>query len=138
MRLPTYEEINVYNSLDEITACKRFLNVTLSQAEQLCRESSLDFAQDLMWIGPIAFQFYLPAAINYVESDYAIGDSDIINCLSSVLEYRWAEPEFLAAAGDVTRLLDYVATHFEKFEVDAGIYGDLLGTYEKLCRRIQE
>ena len=33
MRLPTKDEINVHESLDEISACEHFLNKTLEEAE---------------------------------------------------------------------------------------------------------
>lgn len=39
--LPTCREINVYDSLDERSACEHFLGKTLEEAEALFRENSL-------------------------------------------------------------------------------------------------
>lgn len=132
MRLPTKDELNIYNSLDEITACKHFYNKTLKEAEVLFRENSLNYCQDLMWMGPKAFNFYLQAATNYLQSDYSAGDNDIINCLHSVVEYRRKEKEFSLAILRVNTIVGYVIDNYEKFEIDNTIYGDLLTTYKQL------
>ena len=54
-RLPTAEEINVFDSLDERCAVKNFLGKDLDQAQALFREISLYYQEDLMWMGPKAF-----------------------------------------------------------------------------------
>jgi len=56
-RLPTAEEINVFDSLDERCAVKNFLGKDLEQARSLYRENFLKRQEDLMWMGPIAFRF---------------------------------------------------------------------------------
>lgn len=132
MILPTKDELNIYNSLDEITACKHFYNKTLTEAEVLFRENSLNYCQDLMWMGSSAFKFYLQAAINYLQSQYSVGDNDIINCLFSVVEYRRKEKEFLLAIDHVNTMIAYVIDNYDKFEVDINIYGDLLARYRQL------
>ena len=63
-------------SLDEGSACKHFLGKTLTEAEALFREASLYYQEDLMWMGPRAFQFYLPAALNDLKSEAARGPND--------------------------------------------------------------
>jgi hypothetical protein len=50
--LPTREEINVYNSLDEQWAVKMFLGKDLKEAEAMFREGFLSYQEDLMWMGP--------------------------------------------------------------------------------------
>jgi hypothetical protein len=138
MRLPTKDEINIYNSLDEITAYEHFYNKTLKEAEALFRENSLTYGQDLMWMGPRAFNFYLQAAITYLQSDYSVCDSDIINCLYSVVEYRWEEKEFSLAIDRVNTMIDYVIDNYDKFEVDSTIYGDLLAAYRQLQIQLKD
>ena len=138
MRLPTKDELNIYNSLDEITASKHFYNKTLNEAEALFRENSLSYGQDLMWMGPRAFNFYLQAATNYLQSDYSAGDSDIVNCLYSVVEYRWKEKEFLLAIDGVNTMIDYVIDNYDKFEVDNTIYGDLLAIYRRIQGQLKD
>lgn len=43
MQLPSRDEINVHDSLDERSACDSFLGKTLEQAEALFHENSLDY-----------------------------------------------------------------------------------------------
>src|SRR6185437_15714897 len=58
--LPTAEEINVFDSLDELDAVEHFLGKDLEQAQSLFRENFLRYQEDLMFMGPKAFQFYVP------------------------------------------------------------------------------
>lgn len=138
MELPTKDEINVYNSLDEITACKHFLNKTLEEVEVLFRESSLAYGQDLVWMGPRAFDFYLQAVINYLQSDYSAADNDIVNCLCSVIEYKLEEEGFSLVRDKVNTIIDYVIANYDKFEVDTNIYGDLLEKYRQLHNQLKD
>jgi hypothetical protein len=63
MSLPTSDDFNIFNSLDEETASKHFLNKTLIEAQALFREDGLTYCQDFMWMGPKAFNFYIEALI---------------------------------------------------------------------------
>ena len=63
--IPTSNEINVYDSLDERSACEHFQGKNLDEAELLFRENSLCYQEDLMWMGPMAFRYYVEAAIRY-------------------------------------------------------------------------
>ena len=138
MQLPTENEINIYNSLDEITASEHYYNKSLKEIEVLLRDYSLDYCQDLMWIGPVAFNFYLDAIINYLKSKFSDGDSDIVNCLLSVMEYRLEQKEFVLAVKPVNIIVDYIIGHYDKFEVDAAIYTDLLPKYNKLKNDLKD
>ena len=88
MNLPTAKEMDPYDSLDGQRACKNFLGKNLDEAEALFRENSLHYQEDLMWMGPIAFRYYVAAAISYIQSEAAVGDSDFINCFVGLLEFR--------------------------------------------------
>jgi hypothetical protein len=57
MQLPKKDEINVYGSLDEKRATEHFLGKTLEQAKSLFRMNNLCYFEDLMWMGPKAFNF---------------------------------------------------------------------------------
>jgi hypothetical protein len=132
MSLPTADDFNNFNSLDEKTASKHFLNKTLTEAQALFRENSLTYCQDFMWMAPRAFNFYLEALFNYLKSDDSTGDNDIVNCLPSVVEYRWDDEEFSSAADRVRMMIDYVIANYGKFQVDHTIYGDLLEKHKTL------
>jgi hypothetical protein len=132
MSLPTPDDFNVFNSLDEETASKHFLNKTLIEAQALFLEDGLTYCQDFMWMGPKAFKFYLEALFNYLKSDDSIGDSDIVNCLLSVVEYRRNDEGFSSAVDRVRTIIGYVIANYGKFQVDPAIYGDLLKKYKAL------
>ena len=137
MRVPTRDEVNVYNSLDEITACEHFCGKTLEEADALFRENGLHYCQDLMWMGSKAFTFYLQAAINYLQSEASREDSDMINCLKGVVEYRKNEEAFDSARDRVRSMVDYVINHYDKFDVDIAIYGDVLGAFRQLQNELK-
>jgi hypothetical protein len=127
MSLPTHEEINVHDSLDERHACKNFLGKTLEQAEAMFRESPLYYQEDLMWMGPVAFRFYVPALINYIQSSASKGDSDIVNCFAGVLEFRleYERPDLVPIACELTQACRYIVDHHDFYELTEGISGDL-------------
>jgi hypothetical protein len=119
-KLPSQSEINVHGSLDERRACKNFLGKTLDDAEQLFRENSLFFQEDLKWMGPIAFCFYIEAAIAYVKSESFEGDADIISCLASTLELRLASnaSELRNSAKVLEDFCDHVLNNWERYKID--------------------
>ena len=49
--LPTREEINVHDSLDERSACKSFLGKTIEETEASLRDGHLHLCGDMMWMG---------------------------------------------------------------------------------------
>jgi hypothetical protein len=133
MTVPSERDINVADSLDEITAVKHFLNKTVEEAEELFRENSFAYQEDLMWMGPRAFHYYLQAAINYVKSEHAAGDDQIIDCLHMILRFRSEVEGLRSLATDaVLDLIDHVIGHYGKFNVDPGVFGDVLEKYKKL------
>jgi len=138
MKLPTKEDINVYNSLDEISAQKNFLNKTIEEAELLFRENSIKYQEDLMWMRIKAFDFYMQSLINYLQSDYSKGDSDIINCMYDNIEFQMNNNNFSIATNSVKTMIDYVIIDYNKFDVEEEkvmnlkIYGNLLEKYKQL------
>src|SRR5690242_15018933 len=129
MALPSESEINVHNSLDEIAAKEHFLNKTLYQAEQLFRENSSLYQEDLMWMGPRAFAFYLRAATMYLMSTDSKSDDHFISCLSEIISFRSQQPGFELALDSVKELIEYVIENYQKFSVQTEVYGDLLSKY---------
>jgi hypothetical protein len=136
--LPTREEINVHDSLDERSACKSFLGKTIEEIEALLRDGHLDLFGDLMWMGPVAFQFYVPAAIQYLQSLESKGDSDTINWFLGLLEFRFEyDLELLQPiAKELTDVCRFIVEHYNQFVVTPEIYGDLRPRYQKLIQRL--
>ena len=135
MRLPTASEINpIPEDLDGKYAVKHFLGKTLEEAEGLFRENSLHYQEDLMFMGPVAFRFYVHAAINYIQSPEAIGDPDIINCFAGILKVQLgcAAEELAPVAAALASVCDYILEHYDQFDVMPEIYGDLRPRYQQL------
>lgn len=121
-------QINVHNSLDERHACKMFLDKSIEEAEKLFCENALFYQEDLMWMGPIAFRFYVEAAIRCIQSETSSGDSDIICCLASVLEFRMG-PELVPIAAKLALICAYIVEQCERFDLTPKIYGDVRARY---------
>ncbi len=135
MRLPTEDEINpVPEFLDGQSAVKHFLGKDLEQAEQMFRQAGLVYQEDLMFMGPAAFRFYVQAAISYLRSDSATGDSDMINCFAGVLRFRleYEADELVPVAEMLASVCGFIVLNYERFDVTPKIYGDLRPRYEAL------
>jgi hypothetical protein len=133
--LPTREEINVYDSLDERIACEHFLGKTLDEAETLFRENSGYYQEDLMWMGPRAFAFYLDAALSYLRSDAGAGDDHFVDCLQVILRFRRDEEGFALALDGARRLVDYVVDSYVKFD-PSGECDDLRNSFRELQEQL--
>ena len=127
MSLPTREEINIHDSLDERSACKNFLGKTLPEAEAMFQEAPLAYQEDLMFMGLVAFRFYVQAAISYIESESATRDSDMINCFTGVLEHRleWEQGELVPISGRLASVCAFIIDHYNHFDLTPEIYDDL-------------
>jgi hypothetical protein len=135
MQLPTASEINpTPGNLDEQCAARNFLGKTLGQAEAMFREAALLYQEDLMFMGAPAFRFYVPAAINYIRSDAAAADSDMINCFAGILEFRleYEAGEMVAVAPLLASACRHIVDGYERFDVTPAIYGDLRPRYKSL------
>jgi hypothetical protein len=86
--LPTRKDINVYNSLDEQSAEKAFLGKELKEAEVMFREGFLSYQEDLMWMGPRAFCFYVQAAIAYLLSPASARDCEAVGSFPLSVEFQ--------------------------------------------------
>ncbi len=134
MTLPTRQDINVHDSLDARTACEHFLGKSLAEAEALFRENSLYYQEDLMFMGAPAFRFYVQAAMSYMQSEAAAGDSDIISCFAGILEHRlgYEAEELRPISPRLASICGYVLEHYERFDLKPEIYGDLRPRFQAL------
>jgi hypothetical protein len=138
-RLPTAEEINVFDTLDERHAVDVFLGKDLEQAEALFRENFLYYQEDLMFMGPKAFAFYVPAAIRYLLSADSSGDFDAANTFCGVIESRLDhEPGAISPVGPLIREgIVGMLGDFDRYGCDEAIYGDLAARYSDLLSRLK-
>jgi hypothetical protein len=134
-KIPSRADIDIHGSLDEARASKNFLGKSLDEAEALFRENSLHYQEDLLWMGPVAFRFYIRAAIHHVQSEHATGDSDIINCLAGTLSF-WHEhhpAELVPCARVLADFCRTVREQFDRFDADPEIYVGLREKYQHLA-----
>ena len=120
LSLPTREEINVHDDLDGRWACKKFFGKTLEEAEALFRENSLHYGSDLLWMGPIAFRFYVQAAIRFIQSDDASLQADFIYGFWSTLKIRMDDEaeELAPVAKSLAAVCRYIVENWSKFDFD--------------------
>lgn len=137
MTVPTRNDINVHDSLDERKACEHFLGKTVEQAEALFRENPIYYQEDLMWMGPVAFRYYIRAATNYIRSGAATGDSAMVICLASLLEFRleYESAELEPVAQELAAVCGYVLDHYERFILTPGIFPDVPDKLHKLRQK---
>ena len=129
--LPTKTEINGYDSLDEQVAERHFLGKTLAEAEAMFRENSHTYQEDLLYMGPRAFAFYLAAAVNYVESEASAEDDEIVSMLLYIIENQKG-PDFDILSPDISRLTRHVIENYPKFAVNEDTRGAIYGQYKDL------
>ena len=135
MRLPTAKEINPFpDDLDGQSAEQHFLGKTLQDAEAMFKENSLYYQEDLMFMGPSAFRFYVQAAIAYIQSEAATGDSDMINCFAGILEQRleFERVELVPIAEQLASICAYIVEDYTRFDLTPEIYGDVRPRFQAL------
>lgn len=143
--LPTAKEISPaygtnHEDLDSAHAMECFYGKTLEQAELLFRQNALHHQEDLKWMGPVGFRFYVQSFTRYLESSHSAGDSDAANCFASLLKYLLDEgPKTVAPVADqLAKTCQHILQHYEKFEINPDIYGDLRPDYEVVIARLNK
>jgi hypothetical protein len=137
-RPPTAEEINIFDSLDERCAVEHFLGKNLEQAQALFRENFLRYQEDLMWMGPIAFRFYVPAAINYLASKDADHNADAASSFCALIEFRLDNDaaEIAPVRSIIREGILEILGDFDRYECDRDIHSNVDERYRALIRRL--
>lgn len=95
---------------------------------------AVSYAEDLMWMEPVGFRFYIKAFTRFCLSERATGDSDAINGVESALRI-WLEQrpqELMPCAKMLADFCQTVVEQFARFDADTDIYGPLCAKYEEL------
>jgi hypothetical protein len=134
MTVPTREEINPFDDLDGRVACENFLGKSLDEALELFRENPLEYQSDLLWMGIVAFKFYLPAAIQFIKQETSGEHSDFVAHFSGTLESKLENEskELVSVANQLVDVCDYIIQNWQRFEEGAEAYGDVLARYNTL------
>jgi hypothetical protein len=132
--LPSLSDINVFDSLDERSAAEHFHGKDLRQAEDLFRDNFLCYQEDLMWMGPRAFYYYVQAAIAYLLGPDADGDSDAANSFCGVVEFQLEHScDAIRPAHPLLRdAIRAILNNFSRFDCDPKTYGDVASRYRAL------
>lgn len=87
-QLPSENDISVHDTLDELAAVTRYFGKNLHEVEKSFRDGGLSYVEDLMWMGPKAFTYYVFAAINYLKSKYSLEDIETVSSLIAAIEFH--------------------------------------------------
>ncbi|MDA7978121.1 MAG: hypothetical protein MPJ50_05050 [Pirellulales bacterium] len=137
--VPSYEDINVFDSLDERAAAKNFLGKDLKQAEEMFQEGLEFFTEDLMFMGPQAFCYYVQAAIAYLTSPASKGDETGVFSFCSTLEF-WLSEDWEKISPVHNLIQNGVATITELFRqrhFDPNEYEDVPDRYKAMLDRMR-
>ncbi len=87
-----------------------------------------------MWMGVVAFRYYLPAVVQFVRSEAATDDSDFIAHFASTLEFRleYEAQELQPVAAQLADLCRYIVEHWSRFESGSEFYDDVRTRYQTL------
>jgi hypothetical protein len=139
-RLPTAEEINVFDSLDERCAVANFLGKDLEQAQELFRDSFQRYQEDLSWMGPKAFRFYVPAAINYLLSSDSKDDGDAVSSFYYLIDHalHWDAAKLPAVALIIREGIVGILAKFDQYNFDQITREKVAARYQRLLSRLQQ
>ncbi|MEM7678737.1 MAG: hypothetical protein AAF449_22375 [Myxococcota bacterium] len=137
--LPTQSDINVFGSLNEQSAVEHFLGKDLLQAELLFKNNFLCYQEDLMWMGPKAFCFYVQAAVNYLLGPDSDGDSDAVSSFLICVQFQYDDhaKHLRSITGFLINAMESIASRVDRYECDVDIYGDVGMKYRGVIERLQ-
>jgi hypothetical protein len=139
--IPSKEDFQLFpirsQDLDGWSAWEHFGGHTLEEAYEIFCSNPLYYQEDLMWMTPKPFCFYLPVFLRYLKSEDSDGDSGAISFVASVLEFQLAYAEDISSAfACIDLICQFVLDHFKKFEDDFWIYGDLRAKYQAIRNQV--
>ncbi|MDB5390282.1 MAG: hypothetical protein JWM11_5928, partial [Planctomycetaceae bacterium] len=113
MSLPTRKQINPYDHLDGQSAERDFFGKDLAAAETMFQECAA-YTEDLQFMGPVAFQYYVQAAIRYLRSDAATRGfiGGFFCALQSQFEVN--SEELVPIAGELASICGYIVEHHDR------------------------
>ena len=133
MNTPIEKDINVHNSPDEISASKNFLNKTREEAATLfAGKNGFNYLEDLMWMGPKAFAYYLQSAFDYLRVTKDMEQDTFLSMLYTAVEFHCEHDENIDLAREtINELTDFVLEHYDEFDINE-VYSDLRQKYQDL------
>jgi len=122
---------------DTATAIKHFLGKSQEDAFHLFVGATLGHFEDLMYMGPVAFVYYLEPAVRYIESEPLGGAfcAAEFGFLALPIEGQLRDhPEIIPDCCEtVKRFCNHVLNHWDRHEIDEEIYHDLQGRIQAIA-----
>lgn len=119
-RIPTEEEISRFDSLDERSAVEHFLGKSLAEGGLLFRDNGAYYSEDLMWMGPRAFNYYVQAAANYIRSSESQDDTFAVagTVLAAETQLRNNRSEIDEVIPLIRGIVHYILLNLDKFDFE--------------------
>lgn len=138
MSIPSKEEWGVIQkgSLDEEHAYKQFFGLSVAQAQEKFKAHALFYQEDLYYMPPAVFSYYVRAYINYIKSEDAVEDSDGASALIQLVNWT-LEEDTVIASETIKRLVEtaaFVSNKQAYYAADVDIYGCFKEAYKKIAR----
>ncbi|MDR0522040.1 MAG: hypothetical protein LBH00_09350 [Planctomycetaceae bacterium] len=128
MKIPDETDWNHDNpmNLDVRHAKKNFFGKNLTEAEELLASNALYYQEDIFWMPPVPFQYYIHAYINYLLSEKSKDDTDGASCFINIIDYHIQHyPDNVIVCWEcIAETLEHIRLNVEKFGWD-NIYGDV-------------
>ena len=139
--VPSVEDWGEQGDLDEQYAREIFLGKTLAEVKPDFERCVLERSDELRYVAPIPFQYYIFAFRNFVLSPELIHDesasswtsdaaSSFLNLIEEKLET--ARDHIRPIMPDLMPAIEYVATHQALYKANEEIYGSFSEKLEKI------
>lgn len=118
MTLPTAREINPFKTLDGNCAERNFLDKDLDEAQLLFQSAYGLHQEDLMFMGPIGFRYYVQAAIRYIKGPAAKDDCCVAIFTAGYLDHhlKYESTELIPIADQLADLCQFIVDHWADFD----------------------
>lgn len=125
--------------LDGEHAFRQFFGKTHAEAFELFRDDALSRQVDLVWMPFRCFQFYVEAYVEYLNSEFAVNDSDGANGFFGMTLLRMHEIRKLNTPLK-TRIIDtlkFLGSNQDRFNAEQIYYGSFSDTANSLLRELE-
>jgi hypothetical protein len=138
--IPAYAEVAVGDAPWCLDVAEHYFGKDVDEATRMFEHgTSMNLIHDLFWMSPVAFRYYVQAAVRYCLSDKSTDDPDAINCIAGTLRL-WlnSDPDVIGPSADyLANFCDEIVSDFDRFGASPDIYVDLKQDYCRLAAAIR-
>ncbi len=119
--IPSAESLVEFDGPDDRTVLEHFLGKSQAEAYEMFGTAGHRYTEDLMWMAPQGFEFYLEPAVWYAESAHSARDWEFVSGLLTSVAHQVTHGALSPASAELaSRLAEYVGQHLAKFEFGEG------------------